>query len=377
VSSQLFGQPLLVPVPRKNCTYENLYRCVLNKMVRYVRIPDDNDEWWKTQQQQKEHSSQVNGEVEMNNVDEEEDSSESVDENGKMSSSGSDDAVVPDEDEGVEADTVNEDDRKPRLFSFHMVNSYGSAEMDGIKDDGRPIKLSNRSYVAIDWHPRAKVLFYDEKAAEDLEVDESVNQRPVQRKQVIQLNECLELFTTTEKLGEQDPWYCPRCKKHQQATKKFDLWSLPNTLVIHLKRFSYNRYWRDKLDTFVEYPTRGLNMKKFLINPHHGPALYDLIAVSNHYGGMGGGHYTAYAKSKDDNQWYHFDDSSVSPAAEDAVVTKYGYVLVYQRREPGQEGRSRHQMAPAAVGAAATSFPDRDMITSNGDHSSEDDMDIN
>lgn len=53
--------------------------------------------------------------------------------------------------------------------------------------------------------------------------------------------------------------YCPRCKKHQQATKKFDLWSLPEMLVIHLKRFSYNRYWRDKLDTFVEYPTRYLH----------------------------------------------------------------------------------------------------------------------
>lgn len=57
------------------------------------------------------------------------------------------------------------------------------------------------------------------------------------------------------------PWsfllrYCPTCKKHQQATKKFDLWSLPKILVVHLKRFSYNRYWRDKLDTVVEFPVR-------------------------------------------------------------------------------------------------------------------------
>lgn len=50
--------------------------------------------------------------------------------------------------------------------------------------------------------------------------------------------------------------YCPNCKKHQQATKKFDLWSLPKILVVHLKRFSYNRYWRDKLDTVVEFPVR-------------------------------------------------------------------------------------------------------------------------
>ena len=50
--------------------------------------------------------------------------------------------------------------------------------------------------------------------------------------------------------------YCPKCKKHHRATKKFDLWRLPHVLVIHLKRFSYNRYWRDKLDSFIEYPTK-------------------------------------------------------------------------------------------------------------------------
>ena len=31
-------------------------------------------------------------------------------------------------------------------------------------------------------------------------------------------------------------------------------------------------------------------MTPFVIAPGHGKAVYDLIAVSNHYGGMGGGH---------------------------------------------------------------------------------------
>lgn len=31
-------------------------------------------------------------------------------------------------------------------------------------------------------------------------------------------------------------------------------------------------------------------MAKYVLNPSHGPAVYDLIAVANHYGGMGGGH---------------------------------------------------------------------------------------
>ncbi|CAL1578173.1 unnamed protein product [Knipowitschia caucasica] len=127
--------------------------------------------------------------------------------------------------------------------------------------------------------------------------------------------------------------YCPTCKKHQQATKKFDLWSLPRILVVHLKRFSYNRCWRDKLDTVVDFPIRDLNMSEFVCDPKAGPYVYDLIAVSNHYGGMGGGHYTAYGKNKMDGKWYYFDDSSVSSASEDQIVTKAAYVLFYQRRD--------------------------------------------
>lgn len=51
--------------------------------------------------------------------------------------------------------------------------------------------------------------------------------------------------------------YCPSCKQHQLATKKLDLWKLPETLIIHLKRFSYTKFSREKLDTLVEFPIRS------------------------------------------------------------------------------------------------------------------------
>ena len=57
----------------------------------------------------------------------------------------------------------------------------------------------------------------------------------------ITLYNCLDLFTVKEQLGPDDAWYCPNCKEFVEATKKFDLWKLPRVLVIHLKRFSYNR----------------------------------------------------------------------------------------------------------------------------------------
>lgn len=39
------------------------------------------------------------------------------------------------------------------------------------------------------------------------------------------------------------------------------------------------------------------------------PLIYDLYAVSNHYGQLIGGHYTAFAKNQD--TWYKFNDEFV------------------------------------------------------------------
>ena len=35
---------------------------------------------------------------------------------------------------------------------------------------------------------------------------------------------------------------------------------------------------------------RDLDMSQYVINPNDGPYQYDLGAVVNHYGGLGGGH---------------------------------------------------------------------------------------
>uniref|UniRef100_A0A8C6PAL8 Ubiquitin carboxyl-terminal hydrolase n=1 Tax=Nothobranchius furzeri TaxID=105023 RepID=A0A8C6PAL8_NOTFU len=257
-----------------------------------------------------------------------------------------------------------------KLFTFSVVNSYGTVNISPLPCDGNVLKLNRQrcyfkacpicsppaahSTVAIDWDTESKKLCYDEQEAEAYEKHESMLQ-PQKKKTTVALRECIELFTTMETLGEHDPWYCPTCKKHQQATKKFDLWSLPRILVVHLKRFSYNRCWRDKLDTLVDFPIRDLNMSEFVCDPKAGPYVYDLIAVSNHYGGMGGGHYTAYGKNKVEEKWYYFDDSSVSSASEDQIVTKAAYVLFYQRRD--EESHATPQPS-ASLGGAPESADD-------------------
>ena len=64
--------------------------------------------------------------------------------------------------------------------------------------------------------------------------------------------------------------------------------------------------------------------------------IYDCYAVSNHFGNMGFGHYTAYARSAVDDFWYEFDDSRVSKISRDPgknVVTAAAYNLFYRRRD--------------------------------------------
>ena len=54
-------------------------------------------------------------------------------------------------------------------------------------------------------------------------------------------------------------------------------------------------------------------------------------------GGLGGGHYTAYAKNAFDKEWYEFDDSSCSKIrqahVEKEVVSSAAYNLFYRRRD--------------------------------------------
>ena len=146
----------------------------------------------------------------------------------------------------------------------------------------------------------------------DLYRDEALaakrNQRQTRRRRGVTLDDCLNEFGKVETLSENNAWYCPSCKEHRRASKRFELWKAPDILVMHLKRFSSNRNFRDKLEIFVEYPVEGLDLNERVIDKEIGQSLtYDLIAVDNHYGGLGGGHYTAFAQNFFNKGWYEYN----------------------------------------------------------------------
>ncbi|GAN07744.1 ubiquitin carboxyl-terminal hydrolase 4 isoform X2 [Mucor ambiguus] len=169
-----------------------------------------------------------------------------------------------------------------------------------------------------------------------------------QQKKQVTLSDCLDEFTKEEELSEEDLWYCPKCKKHQRATKKFDLWRMPEIMVVHLKRFSHSRTWRDKIDALIDFPTSELDLtdRVLSIEDHasvkdEDRLVYDLYGVDNHYGGLGGGHYTSFAQNFEDGNWYNFDDSHVSKVDVNDVKTTAAYLLFYKRRRPLSEDPTR------------------------------------
>lgn len=250
---------------------------------------------------------------------------------------------------------------QPRLGDFGTGHSYGSSRFETWKNreemqgDAYPELLREDDGLYAEFDENMKAFYFGEHLSnfeharwnhwEEFIHPEYTGSRDAslaKKNKGLTLQDCLDDFTKEEKLGEDDLWYCPRCKKHQQATKKFDLWKAPDVLVVHLKRFSNSRAMRDKIDTFVDFPIEGLDLtemvgekllaKKLLakgedvealgLSASEEPLIYDLFGVDEHMGGLGGGHYRAYALNHQTDQWYHFDDSYVkTTSSSDAVVS--------------------------------------------------------
>ena len=153
----------------------------------------------------------------------------------------------------------------------------------------------------------------------------------------ISIYDCLNYFMMEETLSGNDKWYCSKCKDHVTAQKKMEVYRAPDYLIIHLKRFSHNRnqmFGSRKLNDFINFPVKALDMGPYVLDKSTpgGECVYDLYAVSNHFGSLSGGHYTAFCKNPVYNKWFNFDDSDVGRASEADVVSKAAYVLFYKRR---------------------------------------------
>lgn len=156
----------------------------------------------------------------------------------------------------------------------------------------------------------------------------------------IKVEECIEKFLEGEQLDDLNAWYCPGCKKHVCALKMIALWSVPDVLILHLKRFQFencsvsNNLLRSKIDDTIRFPIDGLDLTQHVLGPidEDAPPIYNLFGVSEHVGATANsGHYTATVRNTKDGRWYRYNDAHVGETSGDAAVNGGAYLLFYQR----------------------------------------------
>ncbi|KAL4065925.1 hypothetical protein V8B97DRAFT_1865268 [Scleroderma yunnanense] len=167
----------------------------------------------------------------------------------------------------------------------------------------------------------------------------------------ISLQSCLDAFVREEVMEKAEAWHCPKCKQLRKATKKLTLSRLPPILLIHLKRFSVKGPFTDKIETVVDFPLKDLDLTNYMPPPlppgkqatvngaassiaddpraQTPPYKYDLYGVTNHFGSLSNGHYTAFIASR--GGWLYCDDSRITSTNTREVVGRPAYVLYYKR----------------------------------------------
>jgi ubiquitin C-terminal hydrolase/uncharacterized ubiquitin-like protein YukD len=247
---------------------------------------------------------------------------------------------------------------KEERFNLHLINnipepsglfnSKSSCEYCGTKCDYCPIAVTNNNTELEYFLKRLKYqrpfLLYMEllkfksnaKIYENIDVNSS--HKPILTKQKnIDIHDCINLFKTEEKLEKENAWYCSNCKKHQEALKKLDIYRPPTLLIVQFKRFKIKSnssmmgfLSNRKNESLIDYPVEGLDLSKHIASDMAEAAIYDLFAISQHYGGISSGHYTALCRNID--TWVEFDDDRVSKALPSDIVTPAAYLLFYRKR---------------------------------------------
>ncbi|KAL2299147.1 hypothetical protein Nmel_014765 [Mimus melanotis] len=190
--------------------------------------------------------------------------------------------------------------------------------------------------LVVEWDKETKDYLFVNTEEEYIPDSESVRQQRElhHQPQTCTLSQCFQLYTKEEQLAPDDAWRCPHCKQLQQGSITLSLWTLPDVLIIHLKRFRQLGFpqplakacaahallcaqegdRRMKLQNMVKFPLSGLDMTPHVVKrsqsswslPSHWSPwrkpyglgrdpedyIYDLYAVCNHHGTMQGGHYT-------------------------------------------------------------------------------------
>ena len=188
-------------------------------------------------------------------------------------------------------------------------------------------KYINKTNFKLDAFFPKKMKFPKIEEEDKKEEEENKNDEETQKYNLIQ---CINDFCQEEQLKKGNDWLCKNCKQQVLPKKKIDIYYLPKILIICFKRFIKESSIWEKNEINIDFPINNFDTKDIIIGPDKYHSIYDLFAVSQHYGTTNSGHYTAICKNG--NRWYNYDDSHVSETSPRAALSPSAYVLFYRRQ---------------------------------------------
>jgi ubiquitin carboxyl-terminal hydrolase 8 len=145
--------------------------------------------------------------------------------------------------------------------------------------------------------------------------------------------DCFNIFCKLETLEGENAWFNEKTGKKEDITKRMSFWNFPKILIISLKRFTPDGQY--KINKQIDFPLENLDLSNFVEGYNPKSYVYDLYGVCNHFGGVLGGHYTAFVKNAQ-NKWLHFNDTSVEHIDNlNNIVTPSAYCLFYRKKNSG------------------------------------------
>ena len=151
----------------------------------------------------------------------------------------------------------------------------------------------------------------------------------------ISLMDCFDLNCESEFMEGDNAWFNETLGKKQNVYKQLVYWSLPEIMVIDIKRFEYN----PETDSFVKnqsnirIPIENVNFSKYVEGYNKDSYIYDLYGICNHHGDETFGHYTSTIKTAD-SKWFNFNDSIVKEISikGSEIIGNTPYCLFYRKK---------------------------------------------
>jgi ubiquitin C-terminal hydrolase len=151
----------------------------------------------------------------------------------------------------------------------------------------------------------------------------------------VTLFHCFDKHCECELMEGDNAWFNEKDNKKQDVNKRMLFWSLPNIMIIDIKRFITSMNGRSKKNQqFIDIPINNVDFSKYVEGYAKETYIYDLYAICNHHGQIDGGHYSATVKNSN-GKWYNFNDTQVTEIiVNDNIISgNTPYCLFYRKKK--------------------------------------------